>query len=67
MGIDNLGGNYLILTAHFFVGFLVLWLVELRLCSFCQRLSAKKVPAPKREDQLNLDEDVLEEEERVWG
>lgn len=65
--ISNLGGNMSVLVGHFFFGFFILWVVELRLCSACQRFSFRSVPPPKMDDELDLDGDVLTEEERVRG
>ena len=54
----------MILTAHFFVGFAILGVIEMRLCSSLSKLSCKRIAQPKSDDDLNLDNDVINEQIR---
>jgi ABC-type transport system involved in cytochrome bd biosynthesis fused ATPase/permease subunit len=66
--ITLLGGNVLVLCLHFIVWLFVLFLIELGAFNcfnrFINILGKNRVP-PKTDQQLALDEDVREEEERV--
>jgi len=66
--ITLLGGNILFLCGHFVVWMFVLLLIENGVFNCFGRminiLSKNKI-APKKDEELNQDEDVLEEEDRV--
>ena len=59
----NLTGDALALVAHFFFGIFVLTLIETDLFSFLKRCTVRRIPA--RKTDLELDDDVLAEEDRV--
>jgi ATP-binding cassette, subfamily A (ABC1), member 3 len=66
--ITLLGGNVLLLCMHFILWLIVLFFIELGAFDWTKRivniLGKNKIP-PKTNAQLQLDEDVVEEEERV--
>jgi hypothetical protein len=66
--ITLLGGNILFLCGHFVLWMFVLLLIENGVFNCFGRminvLSKNKI-APKKDEELNQDEDVLEEEDRV--
>jgi ATP-binding cassette subfamily A (ABC1) protein 3 len=66
--ITLLGGNVLILCLHFIVWLFVLFLIELGAFNcfnrFINILGKNRIPV-KTDQELKLDEDVVEEEERV--
>jgi hypothetical protein len=66
--ISLLGGNVLALCLHFIVWLIVLFFIEIGAFSWVNKiinvLGKNKIP-PKSDQQLQLDEDVIEEEERV--
>ena len=59
-----MGGDVLFLCLHFILWTLVLLILEGGLISCIRRMLASKDPLKKRND-LDLDEDVIEEEQRV--
>lgn len=58
-----MGGDAIILAAHFFIDTFILILIEMDLFSFIKKCRIQAVP-PKKDD-LNLDADVIAEEERL--
>lgn len=66
--ITLIGGNVLLLCLHFIVWLIVLFFIELGAFNWTKKiinlLSKNKIP-PKSDAQLSLDEDVVEEEDRV--
>jgi ABC-type transport system involved in cytochrome bd biosynthesis fused ATPase/permease subunit len=66
--ITLLGGNVLLLCLHFVVWMILLLLIENGFFDCFGRMInvlKKNKIAPKNDDELNQDEDVIEEEERV--
>ena len=53
----------MMLAINAVLGVVILVLIELRLCSSCRRMTFATLPEPKA--NLELDEDVLAEEQRV--
>jgi ABC-type uncharacterized transport system ATPase subunit len=62
-GWENLGGDASILLIHFVVDTLILCLIEMDIFAFLRRYTFRKIP--ERNTGLVMDEDVLEEEQRV--
>jgi ATP-binding cassette subfamily A (ABC1) protein 3 len=66
--VTLIGGNILLLCMHFFFWIFILFLIENGAFNLFGRmiyiLSKNKIP-PKKDEELNQDEDVLEEENRV--
>jgi len=60
---ENLGGDAVALIIHFFVGVIVLAVIETDIFACLRKLSFRTIPA--RNQNLELDDDVLNEEERV--
>ena len=62
------GGNVLLLCLHFIVWLIVLFFIELGVFDWTKKivnlLGKNRIP-PKTDQQLQLDEDVVEEEEKV--
>ena len=52
------------LVAHFFIGILILTVIEADLCQCLRRFTLRSIPP--RNPELDLDDDVLAEEERVF-
>jgi len=59
----NMKGDAAALVAHFFVGVLIIVLIEVDVFACCSSLTCRSVPA--EEEDLELDEDVVAEAERV--
>ena len=59
----NLKGDVAALVAHFVLGIIIIFLVECDLFSCCAKMTCRSVP-PENED-LELDDDVIAEIERV--
>jgi len=59
----NLGGDALVLAGHCVLMTLLLILIEMNVFERCKKFSFRKIPP--RNQTLSLDDDVLEEEERV--
>lgn len=63
--INNMGGDLLILGVHFVFWTLVLCIIELGAFNCLKDYTFKKKEIPKPREDIELDEDVLEEENRV--
>mgnify|MGYP000927904105 CR=1 len=61
--LENLGGNYLIMVVTGLVGVILLVFIEADIFQCCSNFSLQRVPAERHD--LDLDEDVLAEEERL--
>lgn len=62
--LENLGGNYLILVATGVVGVLLLVVIEADIFQRCANFSVYRMPEERHD--LDLDEDVIAEEERLF-
>ena len=61
----NLSGNYVIMLCTAVVCTLLLILIEADIFQMCAKLTFRSVPAPRTAADLDLDDDVLAEEERL--
>lgn len=61
---ENLGADLVALIAHFIVGLMMVTIIESPLFDSCKDCACCESPIP-RDDDLDLDEDVKDEEERV--
>lgn len=58
-----MGGDVTFLLAHFFIDTLILIIIEMDIFAALRKFTFRKIPEPNQD--LNLDDDVLAEEERV--
>lgn len=61
----NLEGDAVILIIHLVAGLVLLAVIESGILDFINDISFRSIPPPKSVDELDLDDDVIAEEERV--
>ena len=61
--LTNLGGNYLIMVSTGIIGILLLVLIEADIFQWCANFSVQSLPSPR--DDLDVDDDVQAEEDRL--
>jgi ABC-type glutathione transport system ATPase component len=61
--LTNLGGNYMIMVATGIAGVLLLMFIEADIFQWCSKFSIYQAPSAR--DDLDMDDDVVAEEERL--